>query len=125
MTNRGHEPGASGYTCPRCGGALWEHADAGSISFECRIGDRFSDADLWIEHSVARNQALLTALRMLAEHAALARELASSAGRRGDSAVAARLEDEALEEDRLTEQVRAMLDGLASPDPDTTDQTGR
>jgi two-component system chemotaxis response regulator CheB len=110
---------ASGFMCPRCGGALWEQPDGASASYECRIGDRFSEAELWIEHSVTRNQALLTAARALAENAALARRIASSAEARGDTAVAARLEQEALEEDRLYEQVQAMLEGLPEPDADT------
>jgi hypothetical protein len=65
-----------------------------------------------------RNQALLTAARSLAENAALARRIASSATDRGDTAVAVRLEQEAQEEDRLYTQVRAMLEGLPEPDED-------
>ena len=106
--------------CPRCGGSLWERRDGTSASYECRIGDRFSEAEVWIEHSVARNQALLTAARALAENAALARHIASSAEARGDTAVAARLEDEAQEEDRLYAQVRAMLEGLPEAAADGT-----
>ena len=112
--------GASGFVCPRCGGALWERGDGTSTSFECRVGDRFSEAEMWIEHSAARNQALLVAARALAENAALARRLAASAERRGDSAVAARLEQEAQDEDRLYAQVRAMLEGLPEPTADGT-----
>ena len=108
--------GASGFMCPRCGGALWERSQGTSASYECRIGDRFSEADVWIEHSVTRNHALLTAARALAENAALARRIASSAEARGDTAVAVRLEEEAREEDRLYAQVRAMLEGLPEPD---------
>ena len=73
---------------------------------------------MWIEHSVARNRSLLTAARSLAENAALARRLASSAEERGDTATAARLEEEAREEDRLYEHVRAMLEGRPEPDMD-------
>ena len=112
--------GASGIMCPRCGGSLWEQRDGASVSYECRIGDRFSEADVWIEHCVARNQVLLTAARFLAENAALARRIASSAEARGETAVAARLEEEAREEDRLYAQVRAMLEGL--PEPQGTSQ---
>jgi two-component system, chemotaxis family, protein-glutamate methylesterase/glutaminase len=112
--------GASGFVCPRCGGAIWEHDDSGSGSFECRIGDRFSEAEMWIAHSVARNRALLAASRALAEHAALARQLAGSAERRGDIGVAARLQEEASEEDRLYAQVRAMTEGLSEHDLDGT-----
>ena len=110
--------GASGFMCPRCGGALWERSQGTSVSYECRIGDRFSEADVWIEHSVTRNHALLTAARALAENAALARRIASSAADRGDTTVAVRLEQEAQEEDRLYTQVRAMLEGLPEPDED-------
>ena len=110
--------GASGFVCPRCGGALWERRDGAAFSYDCRVGDRFSEAELWIEHSVARNRSLLTAARSLAENAALARRLAASAEERGDAAAAARLEEEAREEDRLYEHVRAMLEGLPEPDLD-------
>ena len=111
-TNDHPTNGASGFMCPRCGGALWERRDGGSVGYECRIGDRFSEAEAWIEHSVARNRALLTAARVLAENAALARHIAASAQARGDAAVAVRLEDEAQEGDRLYAQIRAMLEGL-------------
>jgi len=110
--------GASGFVCPLCGGAIWEHDDGGSGSFECRIGDRFTEAEMWIAHSVARNQALLSAARALAENAALARRLAASAERRGDESVAVRLYEEASEEDRLYAQVRAMTEGLSENDLD-------
>jgi two-component system chemotaxis response regulator CheB len=109
---------ASGFMCPRCGGALWERRNGTATAYECRIGDRLSEADLWIEHSVTRNQALLTAARALAENAALARHIASSAQTRGDTAVAARMEREAREEDRLYAQVQAMLEGLPEPETD-------
>jgi hypothetical protein len=112
--------GTSGFVCPRCGGAIWEHDDGGSCSFECRIGDRFTEAEMWIAHSVARNQSLLSAARSLAEHAALARRLAESAERRGDTSVAARLREEASDEDRLYIQVRAMTEGLSESDLDGT-----
>src|SRR3954451_23561784 len=110
--------GASGFVCPRCGGAIWEHKEGGLSFFECRIGDRFTEAEMWIAHSVARNQALLSAARALAEHAALARRLADSAKQRGDTSVAERLHEEAREEDRLYAEVRAMTDGLAENDLD-------
>jgi two-component system chemotaxis response regulator CheB len=118
--DRDRNGGASGFICPRCGGSIWERGDGASKSFECRIGDRFSEAEMWVEHSVARNRALLTAGRFLAEHAALARRIAASAERRGDTGVAARLEVEAREEDRLHAQVQAMTEGLSETPADGT-----
>ena len=45
---------------------------------------------------------------------------ASSAEKRGDTTVAARLEVEAQDEDRLYAQVRAMIEGLPEPAADGT-----
>lgn len=102
---------ASGFICPRCGGALWEHSD-GETSFACRIGDTFSALELWVEHCAARNEALRSAARELSENAALARHLVAWARKRGDETMARRLEDEAASEDAAYQQVRAMLSGL-------------
>jgi len=110
--------GSSGFVCPRCGGALWEQHDGTAAMFECRIGDRYAQAELWIDHCGERNRALIKGARALAENAALARRLAVLAHDRGDTSVGMRLEEEAREEDRLFEQVRAMLEGLPGADPE-------
>ena len=112
--------GASGFICPRCGGALWEDPELEGARFACRIGDTFSALQLWIEHCSARNRALRAAARALAENAALARHLASWARERGDGAMARRLEEEAASEDDAYEQVEVMLDGLVGDDSDTS-----
>jgi hypothetical protein len=109
--------GSSGFICPRCRGALWERRDGVAAVFECRIGDRYAQAELWIEHCGERNRALIKGARSLAENAALARRLAALANERGDLLVGMRLEEEAQEEDRLYEQVRAMVEGLPGTDP--------
>jgi two-component system chemotaxis response regulator CheB len=119
---------ASGFTCPDCGGALWQSQSQGRdgdrpsaasadgrLSFTCRIGHHYQAAQLWIEHCAARNRALHTAARALAENAALARQLAGWTREHGNPAAAEALEREAKDEDRLFEQVRGMVDGLAAP----------
>jgi two-component system, chemotaxis family, protein-glutamate methylesterase/glutaminase len=117
MPNDHPTNGSSGFVCPRCGGALWEQRDGMATSFECRIGDRYAQAELWIDHCVERNRALIMGARVLSENAALARRLAVLANERGDAHVGMRLEEEAREEDRLYEQVRAMVEGLPGTDP--------
>ena len=120
MTPGDPRHGASGFICPRCGGALWEHPEREASRFACRIGDTFSALELWIEHCTTRNRALRTAARELAENAALARHLATWARERGEEPMAARLEEEAASEDEAYEQVRAMLDGLGGDDTNPT-----
>ena len=102
----------SGYVCPECGGALWERGDGESLGFECRIGHCFEAARLWIEHCAARNRALLSAARALAENAALARHLVDWADARGEQALAARLREEAAREEEHLVQLRVMLEDL-------------
>jgi two-component system chemotaxis response regulator CheB len=112
--------GATGFTCPLCGGAIWEHPDREEGRFACRIGDAFTALEMWIEHCSTRNRALKMAARALAENAALARHLTDWARKRGDEAMAARLADEAAAEDAAYEQVQAMLDGLGGDESGTT-----
>jgi hypothetical protein len=52
----------------------------------------------------------------------VARRPTSSAEMRGDAPVAARLEDEARDEDRLSEQLGVMLEGRPKLDPDGPDK---
>ena len=108
----------SGYVCPTCGGALWERRNGGDPAFEYRIGHPFEALDLWVAHCAARNTALQAAARALAENAALARELAAWSRERGNLAAAARIEEEAALEERYHEQVRGMLEGLETNEPE-------
>jgi len=117
MPNDYSTNGSSGFVCPRCGGALWEQRDGVAAAFECRIGDRYAQAELWIEHCGERNRALIMGARALAENRALARRLAVLANERGDLLVGMRLEEEAREEERLFERVREMVEGLPGTDP--------
>src|SRR5262245_20402031 len=112
MSHERRPDGASGYICPRCGGALWERSGDANPSFTCRIGDTLSALELWIEHCDARNHALRTAARALAENAALARHLADWARGRGDATTARRLDEEAASEEIGFQQVYLLLDGL-------------
>jgi two-component system chemotaxis response regulator CheB len=86
---------ASGITCPRCGGAIWEDADADAISFHCRIGDEFSLAEMLAEHGTRRRQMILTARRIVAESAALNRHIAEWARTHGHYVAASALDGEA------------------------------
>jgi two-component system chemotaxis response regulator CheB len=104
--------GATGFTCPQCGGALWQRDEHDTVAFECRVGDTFSAVNLWIEHCTARNRAVRVAATALAENAALARHLVTWARERGNEDMAMRLESEAASEDRAFELVHALLDEL-------------
>jgi two-component system chemotaxis response regulator CheB len=116
MADHAHADGAaSGFTCPKCGGALWRKDEAGQLHFECRIGDAFSAAELWIEHCTVRNETLKRAVRVLAENAALGRALEDWARQRGNTTAATRITEEAADNERLREAIGHMLEGLPEP----------
>src|SRR2546421_12976555 len=72
---QGHPlPGApSQFTCPECGGAIWELHDGHLIRFRCHVGHAYSADSFLAEKTVALEGALWGALRSLKENAALAR----------------------------------------------------
>jgi two-component system, chemotaxis family, protein-glutamate methylesterase/glutaminase len=108
---------ATGFTCPRCGGALWRSDDLGNLQFACRIGDAFSAAELWIEHCALRNRALQRAMRVLAENAALARALQAWAQERGDRTAVTRIGEEAADDERVRDAIGGLLEGLSASPP--------
>ena len=84
----------SGFTCPRCGGSMWEGAGE-ALAFQCRIGHKLTLGGMLAEHGASRRAKLIEAGSLLAEAAALNRRIASYAGRRGHALAAARLDNEA------------------------------
>lgn len=65
----------SGFTCPECGGALFEREKAEVIHFRCRTGHAYSPESLLAKQSETLEATLWAALRALEENAALARRM--------------------------------------------------
>jgi two-component system chemotaxis response regulator CheB len=85
----------SGFTCPECGGALWESDDGGVPRFRCRTGHGFSPEALLAGQSEIVEVGMWEALRALEERAAMARRMAARARSRGHRLAAARFERQA------------------------------
>jgi two-component system, chemotaxis family, protein-glutamate methylesterase/glutaminase len=66
----------SGFSCPDCGGSLWEWQDGELVRYRCRIGHAYSPESLASQQSEALEAALWSAVRSLEETAAFARRLA-------------------------------------------------
>jgi two-component system, chemotaxis family, protein-glutamate methylesterase/glutaminase len=66
----------SAYSCPECGGVLWEIKDGELVRFRCRVGHAFSTDAIQAEHDEALENALYTAIKTLEESATLLRRLA-------------------------------------------------
>jgi two-component system, chemotaxis family, protein-glutamate methylesterase/glutaminase len=104
---RDHPGEPSPYSCPECGGVLWEIRD-GEL-FRCRVGHDYTSETLTTEQAMAVEHALWTALRALEEQAAVRRRMAERASRQGMTAAADRHQARAQELEERSQQVRTLL----------------
>lgn len=107
----------SSYSCPECGGVLWELSNGNLIRFRCRTGHAYSVESLLAEQSDVLEQALWSALRALKEKAQLTRRLADRAKERKQSLTASRFEEQLQETERDAEVIRKVL--VKGEDPNT------
>ena len=80
------QPGEpSEFTCPDCGGTLWEYDEAGLLRFRCRVGHAYSTESLLAEQRDKLESALWAAVVALEERADLAGRLSDRIRGRGRS----------------------------------------
>lgn len=84
------------YTCPECGGALWEHDERSKLlRFRCHTGHAFTAESLMAEQDENLDAVLWSALRALEENAALCRRMADRTERAGLDDLARRYREDA------------------------------
>jgi len=106
---RDHPGEPSPYSCPECGGVLWELRDRELIRFRCRVGHAYTSETLTTEQALTVEHALWSALRALEEHAAVRRRMAERATLNGNAITAERYTQRARELDAQAEQVRNLV----------------
>jgi len=100
----------SAYSCPDCGGVLWEIDDAGEFTrFRCRVGHAFSPETMVAAQSDVLEEALWTAAKTLEETVRLSRRLAATERRRGHEWMAARFDEKEREAAARVEVIRRVL----------------
>lgn len=106
--NTGKLPGPpSAFTCPECGGTLWEREEGKLRRYECHVGHGYSPQSLVEGNSSSVEAALWTAFRMMEERVALCRRLATNAQEQGTST--GRYDEEAQEAERRASLLRDLL----------------
>jgi two-component system chemotaxis response regulator CheB len=94
--NRPPEGGSpSHYSCPDCGGILFEMDGSGLLRYRCRVGHGFTGEALVGGQEAMVDAALWAAVRALEENAALARRMASRARERRHDHSARRYDERA------------------------------
>jgi|1185.fasta_scaffold54806_2 two-component system chemotaxis response regulator CheB len=100
----------SGFTCPECGGALFENPGSQNPDhFRCRTGHAYSPQSLIAKQTEALEATLWASMRALEESAALARRLEHRARRAGNDYSRSRYEGRALRAESHAEQLRRIL----------------
>jgi two-component system chemotaxis response regulator CheB len=99
MRSGRHDGPVAPYSCPECGGTLWELGESGHSRFRCRVGHAFTADSLLVAQDEALESALWVALRALEENAAFLRRVAENSMERRPNA-AARFSARAAETER-------------------------
>jgi two-component system chemotaxis response regulator CheB len=88
------------YTCPECGGRLWQVDEQGLVRFRCHVGHLFQAELLPQEQGLKLEAALWTAVRTFREKSVLSRQRAANERHHAHPEQAERFADEA----RVAEQ---------------------
>jgi two-component system chemotaxis response regulator CheB len=96
------------FTCPECGGTLWQVDEAAPLRFRCHVGHAYDGEILLAEKTEALEAAMWTAVRTFREKSVLARQLASRERQAGQTARADRFDERAEQ----AERDGSLLEGL-------------
>lgn len=100
----------STYTCPDCGGTLWEIEEEKILRFKCHVGHAFGAGTLQAMQSEVLEEALWTAVRALQEKAMLSERMAARMRDRHQALAAQSLEQEAEAAKQRSTIIRQVLE---------------
>jgi len=102
---------ASLFTCPDCGGTLWQVNEGNVLQFRCHVGHVYTAEGIIQEQSEALERSLWFAVRTLVDKSLLLRQLAARAHQRGELERSKRLTEESDQAHIHSETIRRMLMG--------------
>jgi two-component system chemotaxis response regulator CheB len=103
----------SPFTCPDCGGALWEFKDSELVRYRCHVGHGFTAESLGNGQREMVEDALWSALRALEESIELRKRMANRAKSRNLTAILPGIVREMESLQQRTDALRSLL--LATP----------
>jgi two-component system chemotaxis response regulator CheB len=102
------------YTCPDCGGTLWQSAQGPGTWFQCHVGHGYGLEVLLSLKSEEVEAALWKCIRLLREKATLTRQSVARYGELGNDALAGRAEEQAQADEQHAESLRTLLEAVPS-----------
>jgi two-component system chemotaxis response regulator CheB len=85
------------FTCPECGGSLWQVDETGLVRFRCHVGHAYNGEILLAEQTETLEAALWTAVRIFREKSSLGQQLAVVERNKGNDQAADRFEEQATQ----------------------------
>lgn len=101
----------SSFTCPECGGALWEINEGSLLRYRCHVGHAFTAEAVLDAQTNGAEEMLWALMRSHQERAALVRRMAERERTQNKEELANHLEQRAREYDEDAAVVRGMLRG--------------
>ncbi len=99
----------SNFTCPECGGTLFQLQERNLLQYRCRVGHAFSAGTLMAQQSVVQEEALWAAIRSLEERGELMHQMATRARENSRTLSAKRYEQLQLEAQQRADLIRQAL----------------
>jgi two-component system chemotaxis response regulator CheB len=113
LNEQEHVGTPSVFSCPECGGVLWEIQDGTLLRFRCRVGHAFTPETVLAQQEETLEEALWVALKTLEENASLTQRMLHQAQQRGHSWLARNLEDTLR---RKEQHIRTLMQVLQKHD---------
>jgi two-component system chemotaxis response regulator CheB len=106
------------FTCPDCGGVLWQGGEGPVLRFRCHVGHAFAPEVLLSQKSEELETALWSSLRLLKEKATLTLQLANRTRTSGNgkaTQAAERIAEQAELDERHARVIQELLEAMPSP----------
>lgn len=103
------------FTCPDCGGSLWQIDEGPLLRFRCHVGHAYASEALLALKSDELEAALRTCVRLLTEKATLTRQLSSRRSVNGNGRLSERSEEQAALDERHASVIRELLHSMPNP----------
>lgn len=98
------------FSCPECGGALWEINEGKQTMFSCHVGHAYTPRGLDQAQAISVEQSLWSAARALKENAEMHGRLAERAREQGLSEAARLYQRTAEQRSAEARQIQTLLD---------------
>jgi two-component system chemotaxis response regulator CheB len=102
------------FSCPDCGGGLWEFTSGGATHYRCHVGHAYSEEGLVVSMEASTESALWTAMRIIEERRNLLKKVAEKEKKNGNKSVATRFNKRIKELEAQIDQLKKVLFNVAS-----------